>query len=346
MNMKYIIAVDLGGTITKVGLLRNGELVDYVKMPSRQDLDMTASLPEIENAIDFLLNSNGVKRLFGVGIAFPGLVNNKKSIIISTNEKYDDGVELDLDRWADEHWGAPFYIDNDARLAAIGEWQYGSGRGYDSVVMMTIGTGIGSGVIMNGEVMYGKHFQAGSLGGHFVVDYKGRLCSCGNKGCVEVNLKNRYVPVAEIGYGTTDTTDDGTNIHYKASAPYFRIGMNYNFFFKKPYLPGFLYGGIRYGFTSFSYDVDAPTMKDPTWGFPEIPFSYDGIKTTVTWAELLAGIKVNVYKNFYMGWSLRYRIRMNIKKAEHTEPWYIPGFGKNNSTNLGVTYSLIYKLPF
>lgn len=131
---------------------------------------------------------------------------------------------------------------------------------------------------------------------------------------VEVNLKNRYVPVAEIGYGTTDTTDDGTNIHYKASAPYFRIGMNYNFFFKKPYLPGFLYGGIRYGFTSFSYDVDAPTMKDPTWGFPEIPFSYDGIKTTVTWAELLAGIKVNVYKNFYMGWSLRYRIRMNIKR--------------------------------
>jgi hypothetical protein len=68
---------------------------------------------------------------------------------------------------------------------------------------------------------------------------------------VEVNLKNRYVPVAEIGYGTTDTTDDGTNIHYQASAPYFRIGMNYNVFFKKPYLPGFLYGGIRYGFTSF-----------------------------------------------------------------------------------------------
>lgn len=96
MNMKYIIAVDLGGTITKVGLLRNGELVDYVKMPSRQDLDMTASLPEIENAIDFLLNSNGVKRLFGVGIAFPGLVNNKKSIIISTNEKYDAGVFFDI----------------------------------------------------------------------------------------------------------------------------------------------------------------------------------------------------------------------------------------------------------
>lgn len=163
---------------------------------------------------------------------------------------------------------------------------------------------------------------------------------------VEVNLKNRFVPAAEIGYGTTDTTDDGTNIHYKASAPFFRIGMNYNFFFKKPYLPGYLYGGVRYGFTSFSYDVDAPSMENTYWPYPDVPFEYNGVKTNVSWAELLAGIKVNVYKNFYMGWSLRYRIRMNMKKAENTEPWYIPGFGKNNSTNLGVTYSLIYKLPF
>lgn len=185
MSAKYIIAVDLGGTITKVGLLCNGELVDSIKMASRSDLDMTASLPEIERAINFLKNSNRIKRLSGVGIAFPGLVNNQKGMIISTNEKYDDGVNLDLDRWADDNWGASFYIDNDARLATIGEWQYGTGKGYDSVVMMTIGTGIGSGVIMNGQVMYGKHFQAGSLGGHFVVDYKGRLCSCGNKGCVE-----------------------------------------------------------------------------------------------------------------------------------------------------------------
>ena len=163
---------------------------------------------------------------------------------------------------------------------------------------------------------------------------------------VEVNLKNRYVPVAEIGYGTTDTTDDGTNIHYKASAPYFRIGMNYNFFFKKPYLPGFLYGGIRYGFTSFSYDVDAPTMKDPTWGFPEIPFSYDGIKTTVTWARTAGRNKGKCVQEFLHGMVTTLPYTHEHKKAEHTEPWYIPGFGKNNSTNLGVTYSLIYKLPF
>ena len=163
---------------------------------------------------------------------------------------------------------------------------------------------------------------------------------------IEVNLMNRFIPVVEIGYGSTNTIDEETDIHYKTSAPFFRVGMNYNFFFKKPYLPGFLYGGIRYGFSSFSYDVDAPTMTSPTFPYPEVPFVYEGIKTNVGWAELLAGIRVNVYKNFYMGWSVRYRKRLSIKKDEHSEPWYIPGFGKNGSTNLGVTYSLIYKLPF
>lgn len=163
---------------------------------------------------------------------------------------------------------------------------------------------------------------------------------------IEVNLKNRYIPVVEVGYGTTETTNDETNIYYKTSAPYFRLGMNYNFFFKKTHLPGFLYGGIRYGYTSFSYDVHAPQLENPNWPYPNVPFTYTDVKTSASWAELLAGIKVNVYRNFYMGWSLRYRVRLSTQKTTNTEPWYIPGFGKNNSTNLGVTYNLIYKLPF
>ena len=193
MSTRHIIAVDLGGTITKIGLLENGKLIDHIKMNSRPDLNMTASLPGIEKAINHLMGSNKVEYLSGIGIAFPGLVDNKKNTIISTNAKYDDGVYLNLEEWAYSHWKVPFYIDNDARLATIGEWQYGSGKGYDNIVMMTIGTGIGSGVIMNGKVMYGKHFQAGSLGGHFVIDYKGRLCSCGNKGCVEALSSSSFL---------------------------------------------------------------------------------------------------------------------------------------------------------
>lgn len=163
---------------------------------------------------------------------------------------------------------------------------------------------------------------------------------------VEVNLKNRYIPVVEIGYASYDATDDETDIHYETSAPYFRIGMNYNFLFKKPYLPGFLYGGIRIGYTSFSYDVSAPDMVSANWAYPTIAYSYDGVKGNVSWMEFLCGIKVKIYNRFYMGWSLRYRVLLSSKKAENSEPWYIPGYGTNNSTKFGATYSLIYELPF
>lgn len=163
---------------------------------------------------------------------------------------------------------------------------------------------------------------------------------------VEVNLKNRFMPVAEIGYGQTDTTDDGTNMHYKTAAPYFRIGMNYNVMFKKTHLPGFISVGLRYGFTSFSYDVSAPDMTDPTWGNITVPFAYDGVKSNASWAEAVVGFRTRIYKSFSMGWEIRYRVRVNVKEAENSEPWYIPGFGKNGSTNLGITYNLIYKLPF
>lgn len=163
---------------------------------------------------------------------------------------------------------------------------------------------------------------------------------------VEANLWNKYFPVVEIGYGAMDATDDETDIYYKTSAPYFRIGAGYNVFHKKPYLPGQLLIGLRYGFTSFSYDITAPTLVDPNWGHTSIPFSYKGLKSNASWLELTVGMKAQVYKSFYMGLNVRYRSRISMKKHENSEPLYIPGFGKNGSTNFGLTYNLIYKLPF
>ena len=83
---------------------------------------------------------------------------------------------------------------------------------------------------------------------------------------IQSNLKNRFLPVLEIGYGKADAVNDGTNLHYKTSAPFFRIGMDYNIMYKKTHLPGYLYVGLRYGMTSFSYDVDGPAMTDPNYG--------------------------------------------------------------------------------
>lgn len=162
----------------------------------------------------------------------------------------------------------------------------------------------------------------------------------------EVNLKNKYFPIVEIGYGKMDAVGDETDIHYKTSAPYFRVGMSYNVLHNKPHLPGQLLVGLRYGFSSFSYDISAPDMVDPNWGHTVVPFSYQGVKTNVGWLELTAGLKAEVYKGFFMGFTARYRARLSIKKHENTEPLYTPGFGGSGSTNFGLTYNLIYKLPF
>jgi glucokinase len=192
----YTIAIDLGGTIVKIGLVNAGEVTASVQLDSNLSKGLVANLPRIGDAIHDLLTQQGVapSQLDGVGLAFPGLVNPKESRVLSTNQKYDDVRDFDLHGWVKTHWGVPFYIDNDARLAVVGEWHRGAAHGCDNVVMMTIGTGIGTGVILDGKVLYGPHFQAGSLGGHFVFDYRGRTCSCGNIGCIETLASSFFLP--------------------------------------------------------------------------------------------------------------------------------------------------------
>lgn len=168
----------------------------------------------------------------------------------------------------------------------------------------------------------------------------------GTEASIEANLMNRFFPVVEIGYGKMDATNDDTNIHYQTSAPYFRLGANYNIFYKKPHLPGYFTVGLRYGFSSFKYDIQAPDLVDPNWGNINIPVSYEGVKSNASWLELVLGLKTNVYKNFYMGFTVRYRSRLSMKKHENSEPYYIPGYGKGKSSNFGITYNLSYRLPF
>lgn len=183
----YTIGIDLGGTLVKVGLIHTGKLADFCILPAHAEKGLQPNLPHLKEAINNLLLQNRVdsSQLTGIGLAFPGIVDVKHSQVLSTNEKYDDASLLNLNLWCRMNWDTPFHMDNDARMATIGEWKYGAGRGFNNLVMMTIGTGIGTGVVIDGQVLYGEHFQAGSLGGHFVMDYKGRKCSCGNVGCVE-----------------------------------------------------------------------------------------------------------------------------------------------------------------
>ena len=192
----YTIGIDLGGTIIKVGLVNEGVLVDQCALKANSSEGLEIALGRIEKAIDNLISGNGYDRrkLRGVGFAFAGQVDVKAQRVCGTNGKYEDADRLDLRAWAYDCWGCDFFIDNDARMMTVGEWKYGAGRGCDDLVMMTLGTGIGTSVIVDGCLIRGKHSQFGCLGGHFTVRHDGRLCSCGNRGCVEAEAGSQVLP--------------------------------------------------------------------------------------------------------------------------------------------------------
>lgn len=173
----------------------------------------------------------------------------------------------------------------------------------------------------------------------------------------DVNLKNRFFPTVELGYGSTDTWGE-KGIHYKTSAPYFRFGMDYNALYKKQH-GNMILVGLRYGATSFKYDVEALALTDPIYGGainnPNLvdgvwggspPSSFKGMKGSMQWLEFCAGIRAHVWKNLYMGWAIRFKFRMSSSGGENGDPWYVPGYGKFGSNTMGVTYTITYKLPF
>jgi len=189
------IAIDLGGSIIKIALLIDGNIKEVRRLDANSTIGLKGNLPRIEQEIYQMIGNNNLSKenICGTGMAFAGLVDPVHNNVLSTNKKYDDACEIDIEEWFCSRFNVPFIMDNDARLATIGEWKRGAAAGYDNLVMMTLGTGVGTGVVIEGKPLYGKHFQAGSLGGHLVIDYKGRPCSCGAKGCIEAHASSFFL---------------------------------------------------------------------------------------------------------------------------------------------------------
>ncbi len=186
--MKTYIGIDVGGTRIKIGAIINDEIKDskIVNVESKNNFETMMESVEIAiNEICVGLNISS-ENITGIGVTFPGIVDAKQSKVVATNDKYDSAKNFDWKKWvAKKYNNCLFYIDNDAKLAAVGEWKYGAGRGTTDMVMITLGTGVGSGVISDNRILKGKHGQAGNLGGHLTVKFDGETCSCGNKGCIE-----------------------------------------------------------------------------------------------------------------------------------------------------------------
>ncbi len=180
------IGIDLGGTRIKIGVVRKGCVLVSEVVRAYPGKGLKAVLPELEELIVRLAESENIE-IKAVGMSFPGIVDSLKGQVIDTSGKYSDATDVDLNSWVKEAFGVPFRMDNDARLACLGEWQYGAGEGVANMVMLTLGTGIGTAAVIDGQLLQGRHFQAGILGGHLIIDYKNKVdrCSCGRYGCVE-----------------------------------------------------------------------------------------------------------------------------------------------------------------
>lgn len=190
-----VLACDLGGTRMKIGVVRAGQTLAQAVLPANSKCGLAPGLPEIKGAwMDLLAKLKlNLGDCSGISIAFPSLIDPQTGRVLAEYGKYADAMELDLRAWAKNEFDLPLAIENDARMAMVGEWLGGAGRGCDNLVMMTLGTGLGTSAIIEGRVLRGKHGQAGILGGHLTVNYRGRECHCRNVGCAEAEASTAFL---------------------------------------------------------------------------------------------------------------------------------------------------------
>jgi glucokinase len=190
------LAVDLGGSHAACALVADREVVAVEAVSLEAAHGLAGALPRIAEALRRAASRAGASPVDCAGLAFGfcGLVDSNAGRVLSTNAKYDDARSLDLPAWCRESLGLPLRLENDARLALLGERHAGAAQGEDDVVMMTLGTGVGGAAMIGGRLLRGKHFQAGVLGGHLVADFEGRPCTCGGVGCVEAEASTWALP--------------------------------------------------------------------------------------------------------------------------------------------------------
>ena len=190
-----IIAADLGGTRIKLGVIMDGKCAAHTSFPAASKEGLERALPAIADEIDCLLATPDLDRgrLDAVGLAFPGLVDPKANQVCATFGKWDDAKGIDFDAWAKTRFSLPLVMENDTRLALLGEWRFGAGVGCNNLVLVTLGTGIGTAVVIEGNLLKGVHGQAGVLGGHFGTNRQGNRCFCGNIGCGETEASTSVI---------------------------------------------------------------------------------------------------------------------------------------------------------
>lgn len=182
----YYIGVDLGGTNIAVGLLDESfKIIAKEKCPTRTERDISEIMDDMGKLCNTLIEKNNLtpNDIAYIGIATPGSVLPPKGMVAYSNNvkmrNYPISAELSARTGVEK-----VYVENDANAAALGEAIMGAGKGSDNVIMITLGTGVGGGIVINRKLYSGFNFAGGELG-HTVIKEGGRDCSCGRKGCWE-----------------------------------------------------------------------------------------------------------------------------------------------------------------
>lgn len=192
-----VLAVDLGGTHAMCGVIEDRTILACEAIDADGSQGLRSLLSRVAETLNAIVQKQGlsIEDFEGITVGFPGLVDSRAGRVLSTNAKYEDAPQIDLSAWSREALGLPLRIENDARMALLGESYAGAAQGFSEVVMMTLGTGIGGAAMIEGKLLRGKHSQAGCLGGHIPVDFTGsRRCTCGGVGCAEAEAAGWSLP--------------------------------------------------------------------------------------------------------------------------------------------------------
>ncbi len=199
----YSIGIDIGATNTDIGLVRSdGQVVNRNRLATQL---YDAALPyihDIQNSIRQLMSDHGLRELDGIGIGAPN-GNYLTGCIEANTANLRIKSQIPLGAALAETFHTRVCLDNDANAAALGELVYGGAKDMRNFIMLTLGTGVGSGIVIDGKLLRGAHGAAGELG-HAIVNPQGRSCSCGRIGCIEMYASARgicqnYVEVRAAG---------------------------------------------------------------------------------------------------------------------------------------------------
>ncbi|WP_165423548.1 ROK family protein [Ktedonosporobacter rubrisoli] len=184
-HLPLVVGVDLGGTQMRTAVLRGATLLSRVSSLTGEQSSPDLVIPRLFQAVEQALEEAKVslEQIAGIGICAPGPLNYRTGVICAPPNlpEWDQVPMRDI---FSERFQVPIFVENDANAAGLGEYMFGAGRGTRHMVYLTISTGIGGGIITDGQILEGTFGTAGELG-HMTINWRGERCNCGNIGCLE-----------------------------------------------------------------------------------------------------------------------------------------------------------------